>query len=111
MKWNEKGIYKMYGELDADENKTVQRRIYNQICAKKTSFKRKTIWGACAVAGVCVVFLICWLPIQRTSAYLPNPAEFNRMQFAFYRELALPGQNLGISLEELKETIRPEEVL
>jgi len=111
MKWSNEEICKMYEALDAGDNKEVQRRIYNQICAKKTSFKRKTIWGACAAAGVCVVFFTWWLPLQRTPAYLPNPAEFNRMQFAFYRELALPGQNLGVSLEELKETIRPEEVL
>lgn len=111
MKWSEETIYKTYEQLDADETGTVQRRIYNQICAKQPSFKRRTIWGACVAVAACAVFLTCWLPTQQAPAYLPNPAAFDCMQFAFYRELALPGQNLGVSLEELTQTARPEEAL
>ena len=51
-------------------------------------------------ASMIIIALVVWQMYPAEPAYLPNPNEFNRMQFAFYRELALPGQDLGISYDD-----------
>ena len=95
-----KDIEKQYQGLDFDTTGILQRRIWTQICAKNTSFKRRTVWRLCTVATAILVAVVIWKMYPAESAYLPNPNEFNRMQFAFYRELALPGQDLGISYDD-----------
>ena len=60
--------------------------------------------AACA-AALAVAFM--WLSQPAASPYLPDPAEFDRMNFTFYRELALPGQDLGISEAELSARSLP----
>ena len=95
-----KDIEKQYQGLDFDTNGALQRRIWTQICAKKTSFKRSTVWRLCTVATAILLAVIVWQIYPVKSSYLPDPNEFNRMQFAFYRELAMPGQDLGISYDD-----------
>ncbi|MBO4675804.1 MAG: hypothetical protein J5601_06965 [Elusimicrobiaceae bacterium] len=90
MKWDEKKISEVYQQIDADETGQIQRRIYEQICAKKHSFKRKTIWGL-GIAAAVIAFIAVGLPLLQEPPYLPNPADFNRMNFAFYRDLAYDG--------------------
>ena len=91
MKWDEEQISEVYQQIDADETGQIQHRIYEQICAKKHSFKRKTIWGLGVVAVAAIVFIVVGLPRLQEPLYLPNPADFNRMNFAFYRDLADDG--------------------
>ena len=43
MKWDEKQISEAFQQIDTDETGQIQHRIYEQICAKKHSFKRKII--------------------------------------------------------------------
>ena len=101
MKWTEEQIKQQYQTLDMDPTGVLQQQIRAQICARRTSFKRKTVWGLCSAMAMVLLAVIVWHTWEQSPAYLPNPREFDRMQFAFYRELALPGQDLGISYEEL----------
>lgn len=101
-----KDIEKQYQGLDFDVNGTLQRRIWTQICAKNTSLKRKTVWKLCTIAAAILIAVTVWHVHFAKSAYLPSPNEFNCMQFAFYRELALPGQDLGISQDDFVPTRR-----
>ena len=100
MKWDEKSLHERYLQIDLDENDFLQRKIYEQICAKKHSFKRNMIGGLCAAGAAAAVLIAVWLFLPHKTTYLPDPAAFDRMQFAFYRELALPGQDLGISYDD-----------
>ena len=87
MKWDEKQISDAYQQIDADETGQIQHRIYEQICARKHSFKRKIMWGL-GVAAVVIVFVAMGLSLFQEPLYLPSPAEFDRMNFAFYQDLA-----------------------
>lgn len=101
MKLSEQEMENLYRSMDLDPAGVLQQKTFQQICAKKTSFKRKTVWGlSFACAAACVWLLIGVWQNAKDVSYLPDPAEFNRMNFAFYRDLALPGQDLGISLED-----------
>ena len=95
-----KDIEKQYQGLDFDTNGAMQHRIWTQICAKNTSFKRKTVWSLCSAAAAVLIAVFVWQMLPAETSYLPSPDEFNRMQFDFYRELALPGQDLGISYDD-----------
>ena len=88
MKWDEKQISEAFQQIDADETEQIQRRIYEQICAKEHSFKRTIIWGLGIVAAAVIAFVVVGLPRFQESPYLPSPAEFDRMNFAFYQDLA-----------------------
>lgn len=105
MKWAEDKLITRYQQVDLDESKALQHKVYKQICAEKNSFKRKTVWGLCAAGVAVLVFLSIWQLTAHQSTYLPDPGEFNRMQFAFYRELALPGQDLGISYDDFPQEV------
>jgi hypothetical protein len=107
MKWTDEQIQARYAQMDLDENEILQHRIHEQICAKKSSFKRKTVWGLCAAGIAAAVLIIIGQFIPQQPAYLPSPAEFTQMQFAFYRELALPGQDLGISYDDFPQDSSP----
>ncbi len=89
-----------YQGLDFDKGGNLQRQIWTQICAKQTSFKRRTVWSLCSALAAVLIAVFIWKMLPAKTSYLPNPNEMNRMQFAFYRELALPGQDLGISYDE-----------
>ncbi len=102
MKWTDEQMKKQYQALDMDPTGVLQQQIREQIGARRTSFQRKTVWGLCsAMAMAALVAVAVWQGMAQRPTYLPNPREFDRMQFAFYRELALPGQDLGISYEQL----------
>ena len=105
-KWTEQQLKQQYSTLDLDPKGALQQDVLEQICARNTSFKRKTIWGVCTACVAVVVALIAWHSLDQTPAYLPNPGELNRMQFAFYWELALPGQDLGISYDDFSQEAR-----
>lgn len=107
MKWTEEALITRYKQLDLDENQILQRKIRKQICAKKESFKRKTVWGLCAAGAMAAIVLAILQLTPHQPTYLPDPAAFNRMQFAFYRELALPGQDLGISYDDFSQEDSP----
>ena len=102
MKWNEEMLQTRYQQMDLDRNNVLENKMYRQICAKKNSFKRKTVWGLCAAGATAAVLIIVLQVIPHTPTYLPDPGAFDRMQFAFYRELAVPGQDLGISYEDFE---------
>ena len=106
MKWTEQQVRQQYSTLDLDPNGALQRDVLEQICAKKISFKRKTVWGLCAAGAAALMAVVVWQTLDQSPAYLPNPGEFNRMQFAFYRDLALPGQDLGISYDDFPQEAR-----
>ncbi len=101
MKFSEQQLIQSYQQLDPDPQQVLQDKLYQQICAKKHSFKRKTVWGLCAVCAAVVMVVCVYMFRPAEPPYLLDPADFNQMNFALYRELALPGQDLGISLEEL----------
>ena len=103
MKWTEQQVKQQYSTLDLDPNGALQRDVLEQICAKNTSFKRRTIWGVCTACAVIVMAVIAWQTLTPAPAYLPDPGEFSRARFAFYRDLALPGQDLGISYDDLPQ--------
>lgn len=101
MKWTEEQMKQQYQALDMDPTGVLQQQIREQICARSSSFKRKTVWGLCSAAAMAVLIAVVWQATAQSPAYLPHPGEFDRMQFAFYRDLAFPGQDLGISYEQL----------
>lgn len=96
-------IEQEYQELDFDTEGNLQRRIWTQISTKNNSFKERTVWRICIVATTLLIAVIVWQTLPAKSSYLPNPDELNRMQFDFYRELALPGQDLGISYDDFAQ--------
>ena len=100
-----KDIEKQYQTLNFDTEGILKRRIWAQICAKESSFKRTTV-RVCLAAAAIVLAVIVWQMRPTKPAYLPSPDELNRMQFNFYRELALPGQDLGISYDDFAQTQR-----
>ena len=104
MKLSEEKLANLCQEVDLDPQCHLQYKIQNQICAKKYSFKRKTVW-ACSAVLMAVSAVLFWWP-RTSSPYLPDPAEFNRKNFAFYRDLALPGQDLGISYADFTQTVQ-----
>ena len=95
-----KDLQKEYQGLDFDQSGALQRRIWTQICAKNTSFERRTVWGLCSVLAAILIAVFVGELLPTKTSYMPSPNEMNRMQFAFYRELALPGQDLGISYDD-----------
>ena len=101
MKWTDEQIQARYAQVDLDEKNILEQKMYGQICARNNSFKRKTVWGLCAAGAAAAVLMavLQFLP-QHEPTYRPDPGAFDRMQFAFYRELALPGQDLGISYDD-----------
>ena len=101
-----KDIEKQYQGLDFDTNGELQRRIWAQICAKNTSFKGRTVWSLCSALAAVLIAVFVWEMLPTKASYLPSPNELDRMQFAFYRELALPGQDLGISYDDFAPTQR-----
>ncbi len=103
MKWTEQQVKQQYSTLDLDPNGALQQHTLQQICAKDTSFKRRAIWGVCTTCAVIVMAIIAWQALTPAPAYLPDPGEFSRARFAFYRDLALPGQDLGISYEDFSQ--------
>ncbi len=106
MRFSDEKIKTYYQQMDLDPQQKLQTKIHEQICAKKDSFKRKTVWGlsaACVVAAL--VMLAVWFSAPDTP-YWPDPQEMDRMNFAFYRELALPGQDLGISYDDFPPTVQ-----
>ncbi len=107
MKISEQELLQQYRQMDLDPQQVLQDKVYQQICAKKYSFKRKTVWGFSAACAAALAVMCVWLLQPAETPYLPDPAEFDRMNFAFYRELALPGQDLGISESELSSRSFP----
>lgn len=101
MKYTEQMLARRYRQMDLDPCRILQDKTYERICAKNHSFKRKAVWVMSAACAACVLALAVWWPRAADGPYLPDPAEFNRMNFAFYRDLALPGQDLGISYDDL----------
>ena len=97
-------LQEKYQGLDFDSTGALQHRIWTQICAKKTSFKRKTVWILCSATATILLAVFVWQLLPTKDPYLPSPHEMDRMQFAFYRELALPGQDLGISYDDFAPT-------
>ena len=95
-----KDLQREYQGLDFDQSGNLQRRIWTQICAKQTSFKRRTVLSLCSALAAVLIAVFVWEMLPAKASYLPSPGEMNRMQFAFYRELALPGQDLGISYDD-----------
>jgi len=98
-----KNIEQQYQALNFDINGTLKRRIWAEICAKENSFKRTTVRRFCIVAAAVLLAVIAWQMLPAKPAYMPRPDELNRMQFDFYRELALPGQDLGISYDDFAQ--------
>ncbi len=107
MKISEQELLQQYRRMDLDPQQVLQDKVYQQICAKKYSFKRRLVWGFSAACAAALAVAFMWLSQPAASPYLPDPAEFDRMNFTFYRELALPGQDLGISEAELSARSLP----